>query len=344
MLARHALALLLMRLARASACCSRSGCCWPGRCRRSRDGGLGLAVRHAVRPRQLRAHQLVRARTSRPLLAHRAAQLLLRRRRHHRLGGVPFVAFTLYAGLTQVPDEVLEAASSTAPAGSSASAWSSSRYLKPIVLIVTVLQVIWDLRVFTQIYVLQDIGGIRGETNMLGVYIYQISIAGGDFGAGGAIAVIIVRSLLMPISIYYSARSRRRRTVSTVAAAGPVSAAASRPAPRVERRLVARWLAVSSSCCRVPRVLDGEDVVPAAQRHPQLVHPLLPDNFTLRELRERALRPGRRLLARAGQLPRRSPSLTVVVALFFAFLAAVAVSRFRFRGRAAFIIASWSCR
>ena len=40
------------------------------------------------------------------------------------------------------------------------------------------LQIIWDLRVFTQIFALQDIGGIRAQTNTLGVYIYQTSIAG----------------------------------------------------------------------------------------------------------------------------------------------------------------------
>ena len=74
--------------------------------------------------------------------------------------------------------------------------------IKPVLLIVGLLQIIWDLKVFTQIFALQDIGGIRALTNTLGVYIYQISIAGGDFGQGGAIAVITA-ILLMSISIYY---------------------------------------------------------------------------------------------------------------------------------------------
>ena len=34
------------------------------------------------------------------------------------------------------------------------------------------LQIIWDLRVFTQISVLQDAGGVTSETNVLGTYIY----------------------------------------------------------------------------------------------------------------------------------------------------------------------------
>ncbi|MGW9184246.1 carbohydrate ABC transporter permease [Agromyces sp. NPDC055661] len=117
-------------------------------------------------------------------------------------GAVPFVAFTLYAGLTQVPDEVLEAAQLDGAGGVKRFRLIIFPYLKPIFLIVTILQVIWDLRVFTQIFALQDIGGIRALTNTLGVYIYQISIAGGEFGQGGAIAVITA-ILLMSISIYY---------------------------------------------------------------------------------------------------------------------------------------------
>jgi len=114
----------------------------------------------------------------------------------------PFVAFSVYAGLTQVPDDVLEAASLDGASG-----WQRFRhitvpYLKPIFVIVTVLQIIWDLRVFTQIFALQGIGGIREKTSTLGVYIYQTSIGTGDFGRGGAMAVILV-VLMMTIAVWY---------------------------------------------------------------------------------------------------------------------------------------------
>jgi N,N'-diacetylchitobiose transport system permease protein len=117
-------------------------------------------------------------------------------------GAVPFVAFTLYAGLTQVPDEVLEAAQLDGAGGFARFRLIVFPYLKPIFLITTILQIIWDLKVFTQIFALQDIGGIRELTNTLGVYIYQVSIAGGDFGTGGAIAVITA-IILMSVSLYY---------------------------------------------------------------------------------------------------------------------------------------------
>ncbi|MEA9987166.1 MULTISPECIES: carbohydrate ABC transporter permease [Subtercola] len=115
---------------------------------------------------------------------------------------VPFVAFTIYAGLTQVPDEVMEAAQLDGAGAVQRFRLIVFPYLKSIFLVVTILQVIWDLRVFTQIFALQGIGGIREQTSTLGVYIYQTSLGTGDYGAGGAIAVIMV-IIMLAISIFY---------------------------------------------------------------------------------------------------------------------------------------------
>ena len=110
--------------------------------------------------------------------------------------GVPFVAFTLYAGMTQIPEEVLEAAAIDGAGG-----WARFRdviwpALKPIFVVLAALSTLWDLRVFTQIYVLQQAGGITRETNTLGVYAYRTS-AGDDFGRGAAIAIVMVGITLL---------------------------------------------------------------------------------------------------------------------------------------------------
>jgi N,N'-diacetylchitobiose transport system permease protein len=68
--------------------------------------------------------------------------------------------------------------------------------------VLLVLQIIWDMRVFTQIYTLQTIGGIASQTNTIGVYIYVTSVAGGDMGEGGAIAVLLV-IIMLAMSGYY---------------------------------------------------------------------------------------------------------------------------------------------
>src|SRR5690606_29044282 len=117
-------------------------------------------------------------------------------------GAIPFVAFTVYAGLTQVPTEVLEAAHLDGTTGFQRFRLVIFPYLKSIFLVVTILQVIWDLRVFTQIYALQGIGGIREQTSTLGVYIYQVALGSGEYGMGGAIAVITV-FFMIAISFCY---------------------------------------------------------------------------------------------------------------------------------------------
>ncbi|MGK3953264.1 carbohydrate ABC transporter permease [Microbacterium sp. I2] len=121
-------------------------------------------------------------------------------------GAVPFVAFTVYAGLTQVPDEVLEAAQLDGAGAVKRFTLVIVPYIRSILIIVTILQVIWDLRVFTQIYALQSIGGLAEQTNTLGVYIYRVSLGSGDFGTGGAISVIVVL-LLSGLSIFYVRRN-----------------------------------------------------------------------------------------------------------------------------------------
>jgi N,N'-diacetylchitobiose transport system permease protein len=115
---------------------------------------------------------------------------------------VPFVAFTTFAGLTQVPNEVLEAATLDGSTGIQRFRFIVFPYVRPVLLVLLLLQIIWDMRVFPQIKALQSIGGISADTSTIGVYIYNVSIAGGDLGAGGAIAVILV-AVMMALSAYY---------------------------------------------------------------------------------------------------------------------------------------------
>jgi len=115
---------------------------------------------------------------------------------------VPFVAFTMYAGLTQVPGEVLEAASLDGATPAQRFRLIMVPYVRSIIVVLIILSIIWDLRVFTQIFVLQGIGGIAEKTNTIGVYIYQMGMAQGQYGTASAIAVILV-FIMMGISYYY---------------------------------------------------------------------------------------------------------------------------------------------
>ncbi len=115
---------------------------------------------------------------------------------------MPFVAFTTFAGLTQVPGEVLEAAALDGTTGLQRFRFVVFPFIRPVLLVLLLLQIIWDIRVFPQIKALQSIGGIAEQTNTIGVYIYTVSIAGGDLGTGGAIAVILVL-VMLALSAYY---------------------------------------------------------------------------------------------------------------------------------------------
>ncbi len=123
--------------------------------------------------------------------------------------GVPFIAFTLYAGLTAIPEEMMEAAAidGTTP-------WQRFRdivvpSLKPILLILTSLSVLWDFRVFTQIYVLQRAGSINRDTNLLGVYAYRISIGSSEFDKGAAVAIVMVLITVLMTLFYLRSMVRQ---------------------------------------------------------------------------------------------------------------------------------------
>ncbi|GAA4749916.1 sugar ABC transporter permease [Nocardioides endophyticus] len=105
---------------------------------------------------------------------------------------VPFVAFTVYAALTQVSEDMEEAAEIDG-----AGPFQRLRHIvlptiRPVLLVVGLLQIIWDLRVFTQIYILQEAGGTTRDTNLLGTYIYRLGIGGGKFGMAAAVAVFML--------------------------------------------------------------------------------------------------------------------------------------------------------
>lgn len=105
---------------------------------------------------------------------------------------VPLVAFMAYSGLSQVPEEVHEAAELDG-----AGVWTRFRrvtmpMIAPVLLLIGLLQIIWDLRVFTQIKILQDAGAPLDETDVLGTYIFRLGIGQGEFGMASATATIVL--------------------------------------------------------------------------------------------------------------------------------------------------------
>ncbi|MER6952689.1 MULTISPECIES: sugar ABC transporter permease [unclassified Streptomyces] len=116
-------------------------------------------------------------------------------------GAVPFVVITLSAGLTQVPAELEEAARLDG-----AGSWGVFRYvtlpiLKPIIVMLTTLSVIWDMGVFPQVFVMRN-GHPEAEFQLLTTYSYDRAFVVNDYGQGSAIALITVLLLLGVVAVY----------------------------------------------------------------------------------------------------------------------------------------------
>ncbi|WP_369193769.1 carbohydrate ABC transporter permease [Streptomyces djakartensis] len=116
-------------------------------------------------------------------------------------GAVPFVVITLSAGLTQVPKELEEAARLDG-----ASSWGVFRFvtlpvLKPIIVMLTTLSVIWDMGVFPQVFVMRN-GHPEPEFQVLNTYSYDRAFVVNDYAQGSAIALVTVLLLLGVVAVY----------------------------------------------------------------------------------------------------------------------------------------------
>jgi len=115
--------------------------------------------------------------------------------------GIPFIAITLNAGLTQVPKELLEAATVDG-----ASAWQALRnitlpILRQLIIIVTTLSVIWNFGLFTQPWVIRD-GRPEPEYQTLATYAYSVAFKNNNYSLGSAISVLTVLLLLGVMAFY----------------------------------------------------------------------------------------------------------------------------------------------
>jgi len=115
---------------------------------------------------------------------------------------VPFVSFSVYAGLTQVSEEVLEAAQLDGASGFNRFRYIIFPLVRPVIAIVLLLQLIWDLRVFTQIKLLQDAGSKSGDYDLLGTYIYKLGTSAQDFGTASAVSLLVL-AITIAISWFY---------------------------------------------------------------------------------------------------------------------------------------------
>lgn len=116
-------------------------------------------------------------------------------------GAIPFLAVNLYAALSQVPRELIEAAEVDG-----AGPWEVFRSImlpaiRPLLMIVTTLSVIWDIGMFTQPFIIR-LGQPEPQYQTLAVYSYVQAFGQHDYSLGSAISVLAVL-LTLGVTVFY---------------------------------------------------------------------------------------------------------------------------------------------
>ena len=128
-------------------------------------------------------------------------------------GALPFVTVTVYAGLAQVPRELVEAAQIDGASPLRVFRDVTLPVLRPILLILASLSIIWDFGVFTQPYLLIGASQVNASNYLMGVYVYIEGYAHSDFGRGAAISILMLL-IVAAMSVVYVRRMVRMGDVT----------------------------------------------------------------------------------------------------------------------------------
>ena len=263
-------------------------------------------------------------------------------------GALPFVTITLYAGLSQVSRELVEAAEIDGAGPLRVFRDVTFPILKPIFLILVSLSIIWDFGVFTQPYLLIGASHVDTSNYLMGVYVYIEGYAHSNYGRGAAISLLML-VMVAAMSIPY-VRSKVRMEADAMSAVTPTlpeTATASRATPRRTAVALRRgrrrrgrfgWNAVGILVFvvmvfpvywMVTTAFKPDDEINGRTPtwiplHPTLVH------FTDAMARPYFWDDVKNSLIIVA--------VTVVASMVLAFLAAVALAKYRFTGRKLFII------
>ena len=117
-------------------------------------------------------------------------------------GALPFVAITLYAALSQVPHELVQAAEIDG-----ARPWRVFRdvtlpIISPVLLILTSLSILWDFGVFVQPYLLIGQPAIHPGNYLMGIYVFEQGYFDNNYGIGAAISLLML-VIVAAMSVVY---------------------------------------------------------------------------------------------------------------------------------------------
>ncbi|WP_084959454.1 carbohydrate ABC transporter permease [Thermoactinospora rubra] len=115
----------------------------------------------------------------------------------------PFIAVSVLAGLKGIPTELYEAARVDGSTGWRTFWKVTVPLLKPVFAVLTILSIIWDFKVFAQLYVL--LGGTAGNREAFNLSLFSYAEAFNPppkMGTGAAIAVVLTVILLIITAVH----------------------------------------------------------------------------------------------------------------------------------------------
>lgn len=121
--------------------------------------------------------------------------------------GMPQTTITLLAGLQQIPQELIEAASIDGAGAGRRFLSVTLPSLRPIITSITSLNFIWNFNSFSLVYVLTE-GGPGGRTMLPMLFTYLEAFKNRNIGYAAAMGVVLVVVVVALLTLYLWTQSR----------------------------------------------------------------------------------------------------------------------------------------
>ena len=110
-------------------------------------------------------------------------------------GALPFITISIYAALTQVPKDLIEAAEIDGANSRQVFRDIIFPMLLPVYVILISLSTIWDFQVFSHIWIFLD-SRPSADYYTIAIYAFQKSFGLSEYGKGAAISIVMIIALI----------------------------------------------------------------------------------------------------------------------------------------------------
>lgn len=121
--------------------------------------------------------------------------------------GFPFTAIVILAGLTAIPDEILERARLDGANAIQRFFYIIAPMVRPILMVSLLFSVIFSFTDFNTIWIITH-GGPYDQTQVLSTYAYQVGVNAGYLGKGASISLFMFP--LMAVMVFFMLRFLRK--------------------------------------------------------------------------------------------------------------------------------------